>query len=142
MHPSDERRRPGRPCVRPDVVGIQAKIVLFTVGHNQRGAIVLRQKWSRGQVETRLARRSVSGHRRRGRVLLDEVAASARPRTLAGSSPAWSEPSEPSEVSPISANLCEASATRGALPCALGSFRYVGGKFKTGCAAAIANREF
>ena len=25
------------------------------VGHDQRGAIVLRQKWSRGQVETRLA---------------------------------------------------------------------------------------
>jgi transposase len=25
------------------------------VGHDHRGAIVLRQKWSRGQVETRLA---------------------------------------------------------------------------------------
>jgi transposase len=25
------------------------------VGHDKRGAIVLRQKWSRGQVETRLA---------------------------------------------------------------------------------------
>ncbi len=28
---------------------------LHIVGHDHRGAIVLRQKWSRGQVETRLA---------------------------------------------------------------------------------------
>jgi transposase len=38
------------------VVGIDiGKNSFHVVGHNQRGAIVLRQKWSRGQVETRLS---------------------------------------------------------------------------------------
>jgi uncharacterized membrane protein len=37
------------------VIGIDiGKSSLQIVGHDQRGAIVLRQKWSRGQVETRL----------------------------------------------------------------------------------------
>src|SRR5712672_635172 len=38
------------------VVGIDiGKNSFHLVGHDRRGAIVLRQKWSRGQVETRLA---------------------------------------------------------------------------------------
>jgi len=38
------------------VVGIDiGKNSFHLVGQDQRGAIVLRQKWSRGQVETRLA---------------------------------------------------------------------------------------
>src|ERR1044072_1510224 len=38
------------------VVGIDiGKNSFHIVGHDQRGAIVLRQKWSRGQVEARLA---------------------------------------------------------------------------------------
>ena len=38
------------------VVGIDiGKNSFHIVGHDQRGAIVLRQKWSRGQVETRFA---------------------------------------------------------------------------------------
>jgi transposase len=38
------------------VIGIDiGKNSLHVVGHDHRGAIVLRQKWSRGQVETRLA---------------------------------------------------------------------------------------
>jgi hypothetical protein len=38
------------------VVGIDiGKNWFHIVGHNQAGAIVLRQKWSRGQVEARLA---------------------------------------------------------------------------------------
>jgi transposase len=38
------------------VVGIDiGKNSFHVVGYDQRGAIVLRQKWSRGQVETRLA---------------------------------------------------------------------------------------
>src|ERR1700745_2793982 len=38
------------------VAGIDiGKNSFHVVGQNQRGAIVLRQKWSRGQVETRLA---------------------------------------------------------------------------------------
>jgi transposase len=38
------------------VVGIDiGKNSFHVVGHDQRGAIVLRQKWSRRQVETRLA---------------------------------------------------------------------------------------
>jgi transposase len=38
------------------VIGIDiGKNSFHLVGHDQRGAIVLRQKWSRGQVETRLA---------------------------------------------------------------------------------------
>jgi hypothetical protein len=38
------------------VIGIDiGKNSFHAVGHDQRGAIVLRQKWSRGQVETRLA---------------------------------------------------------------------------------------
>ena len=37
------------------VIGIDiGKNSFHVVGHDQRGAIVLRQKWSRGQVETRL----------------------------------------------------------------------------------------
>jgi transposase len=38
------------------VIGIDiGKNSFHVVGHNARGAIVLRQKWSRGQVEARLA---------------------------------------------------------------------------------------
>ena len=38
------------------VVGIDiGKNSFHIVGHDERGAIVLRQKWSRGQVEVRLA---------------------------------------------------------------------------------------
>ena len=38
------------------VIGIDiGKNSFHIVGHDKRGAIVLRQKWSRGQVETRLA---------------------------------------------------------------------------------------
>src|ERR1700753_2506784 len=38
------------------VIGIDiGKNAFHVVGHDHRGAIVLRQKWSRGQVETRLA---------------------------------------------------------------------------------------
>jgi transposase len=38
------------------VVGIDiGKNSFHIVGHDQRGAIVLRQKWSRGQVEARFA---------------------------------------------------------------------------------------
>jgi hypothetical protein len=40
----------------PDVIGIDiGKNSFHIVGQNQRSAIVLRQKWSRGQVEARLA---------------------------------------------------------------------------------------
>ena len=38
------------------MIGIDiGKNSFHVVGHDKRGAIVLRQKWSRGQVETRLA---------------------------------------------------------------------------------------
>jgi hypothetical protein len=38
------------------VIGIDiGKNSFHVVGHDQRGAIVLRQKWSRGRVEARLA---------------------------------------------------------------------------------------
>src|SRR3974390_38406 len=38
------------------VIGIDiGKNSFYVVGHDRRGAIVLRQKWSRGQVEARLA---------------------------------------------------------------------------------------
>ena len=38
------------------MIGIDiAKNSFHIVGHDQRGAMVLRQKWSRGQVETQLA---------------------------------------------------------------------------------------
>jgi transposase len=40
----------------PAVIGIDiGKNSFHIVGRDQHGAIVLRQKWSRGQVETRLA---------------------------------------------------------------------------------------
>jgi transposase len=40
----------------PAAIGIDiGKNSFHIVGQNQRGAIVLRQKWSRGQVEARLA---------------------------------------------------------------------------------------
>ena len=40
----------------PAVIGIDiGKNSFHIIGQNQRGAIVLRQKWSRGQVEARLA---------------------------------------------------------------------------------------
>ena len=36
------------------VLGIDiGKNAVHVIGHDERGAIVLRQKWSRGQVETR-----------------------------------------------------------------------------------------
>jgi len=39
------------------VVGIDiGKNSFHVVGHDKRGAIMLRQKWSRGQVEARLAK--------------------------------------------------------------------------------------
>src|SRR5260370_3975534 len=42
--------------VSPAAIGIDiGKNSFHIVGQNQRGAIVLRQKWSRGQVEARLA---------------------------------------------------------------------------------------
>lgn len=38
------------------MIGIDiGKNSFHVVGHDRRGAIVLRQKWSRGQIETRLA---------------------------------------------------------------------------------------
>jgi transposase len=38
------------------IIGIDiGKNSLHIVGHDERGAIVLRQKWSRGQVEARFA---------------------------------------------------------------------------------------
>ena len=40
----------------PAVIGIDiGKNSFHIVGQNQRGAVVLRQKWSRGQAEARLA---------------------------------------------------------------------------------------
>ena len=40
----------------PAAIGIDiGKNSFHIVGQNQRGTIVLRQKWSRGQVEARLA---------------------------------------------------------------------------------------
>ena len=46
-----------RPCLKtPKTVGIDiGKNSFHVVGHDERGAIVLRQKWSRGQLETRFA---------------------------------------------------------------------------------------
>jgi transposase len=45
-----------KPDTSPAAIGIEiGKNSLHIVGQNQRGAIVLRQKWSRGQVEARLA---------------------------------------------------------------------------------------
>jgi transposase len=38
------------------VIGIDiGKNSFHVVGHDRRGAVVLRQKWSRGQIEARLA---------------------------------------------------------------------------------------
>src|SRR5258708_1427267 len=45
------------------VVGIDiGKTSFHIVGHDERGAIVLRQKWSRGQVEARLANMPLGGY--------------------------------------------------------------------------------
>ena len=64
--PASERRWQGlhqqgaRPCPRQQapqiaVIGIDiGKNSFHVVGHDERGAIVLRQKWSRGQIEARL----------------------------------------------------------------------------------------
>ena len=45
------------PCLSPPqiaVIGIDiGKNAFHVVGHDERGAVVLRQKWSRGLVETR-----------------------------------------------------------------------------------------
>ena len=44
------------PCQRQYVIGIDiGKNSFHVVGLDSRGAIVLRQKWSRGQIEARLA---------------------------------------------------------------------------------------
>src|ERR1700739_4935346 len=51
-----EHAMPQKLDTSPDVIGIDiGKNSFHIVGQNQRGAIVLRQKWSRGQVEARLA---------------------------------------------------------------------------------------
>src|SRR6201987_3484984 len=51
-----EHAMPQKLDTSPDVIGIDIdKNSFHIVGQNQRGAIVLRQKWSRGQVEARLA---------------------------------------------------------------------------------------
>jgi len=48
------------------VIGIDiGKNSFHVVGHDKRGAIVLRQKWSRGQVEPRLANMQPDGGLRR-----------------------------------------------------------------------------
>jgi transposase len=67
------------------VIGIDiGKNSFHVVGHDRRGAIVLRQKWSRGQVETRLANLPpclIGGLRRRASS--QPQAATARPRCSA-----------------------------------------------------------
>jgi transposase len=45
---------PGTSCASA-VAGIDGKNSFHVVGHDRRGAIVLRRKWSRGQVEALLA---------------------------------------------------------------------------------------
>src|SRR5215475_10000457 len=51
-----EHAMPQKLDTSPAVIGIDiGKNSFHVVGQNQRGAIVLRQKWSRGQVEARLA---------------------------------------------------------------------------------------
>ena len=52
------RKTRSTPCLNAAiaVIGIDiGKNSFHIVGHDHRGAIVLRQKWSRGQVEARLA---------------------------------------------------------------------------------------
>ena len=52
----DEEHAMSQQNARVAVVGIDiGKNSFHIVGHDERGAIVLRQKWSRGQVEARLA---------------------------------------------------------------------------------------
>ena len=47
---------PGKPDSKIAVIGIDiGKNSFHLVGQDDRGALVLRQKWSRGQVEARLA---------------------------------------------------------------------------------------
>lgn len=54
-HISDTQYRDQRNCTAINVIGIDiGKNSFHVVGHDARGAIVLRQKWSRGQVEARL----------------------------------------------------------------------------------------
>jgi transposase len=50
-HAMSEKINPGIAVVGIDI----GKNSFHLVGHDQRGAIALRQKWSRGQVEARLA---------------------------------------------------------------------------------------
>jgi transposase len=51
-----EHAMPGKPDNAIAVIGIDiGKNSFHVVGHDDRGAIVLRQNWSRGQVEARLA---------------------------------------------------------------------------------------
>ena len=51
-----EHAMPQKLDTSPAVIGIDiGKNSFHIVGQNQRGAIVLRQKWSRSQVEARLA---------------------------------------------------------------------------------------
>jgi transposase len=56
--PASKRSWQGTPKTRstPCLIGIDiGKNSFHVVGQDARGAIVLRQKWSRGQVEARLA---------------------------------------------------------------------------------------
>ena len=72
------------------VIGIDiGKNSFHVVGHDQRGAIVLRQKWSRGQVEARLASPATVPDRDGGlrrRTSSQPQAAAARPQCPADAS--------------------------------------------------------
>jgi hypothetical protein len=63
------------------VIGIDiGKNSFHLVGHDKRGAIVLRQKWSRGQVEARLANLSPCRINRSTRLRATRMPSSTRSR--------------------------------------------------------------
>jgi hypothetical protein len=60
-HQRQEHAMPQKSKARIAVIGIDiGKNSFHVVGLDKRGAIVLRQRWSRGQVETRLANMPLS----------------------------------------------------------------------------------
>jgi hypothetical protein len=58
----------------PAIIGIDiGKNSFHIIGQNQRGAIVLRQKWSRGRVETRLTNLPVKLRKTQGEQMFSDL---------------------------------------------------------------------
>ena len=97
-----------RPCPSQQapqiaVIGIDiGKNSFHVVGHDKRGSIVLRQKWSRGQIEARLRQHAALSHRHGGM----RRGASSRPQARCARA------RRPVDAGQVCSALCEGAEER------------------------------